>query len=145
MTCNIFFVPLQDPLFVDMIGTCHTELCKPAVLQPKHLTRYRQHVARGFSVFPPEVCRRFQIPVWILFTETWSNYLLPQPIQELKSECVIHSENELFLLSCLPDSKAEVSFFFSFSFFLGGEEGEKSVNLHDSSQGDPIWPWREGG
>ncbi|XP_071497349.1 cilia- and flagella-associated protein 65-like [Diadema antillarum] len=44
----------QEPLFVDMIGTCHTELCKPAVLQPKHLTRYRQHVARGFSVFPPE-------------------------------------------------------------------------------------------
>ncbi|XP_041477861.1 LOW QUALITY PROTEIN: cilia- and flagella-associated protein 65-like [Lytechinus variegatus] len=51
VTC---LVQNQDPLFVDMIGTCHTELCKPAVLQPIHLTRYRQHVAGGFSVFPPE-------------------------------------------------------------------------------------------
>ncbi|PIK59519.1 putative coiled-coil domain-containing protein [Apostichopus japonicus] len=45
----------QDPLFVDLIGTCHTELAKPAILQPKHLDRYRIHEARGFSVFPPEL------------------------------------------------------------------------------------------
>ncbi|XP_038048739.1 cilia- and flagella-associated protein 65-like [Patiria miniata] len=44
----------QDPLFLDLIGTCHTELVKPAVLQPQHLSRYRIHQARGFSVFPPE-------------------------------------------------------------------------------------------
>ncbi|XP_071792552.1 cilia- and flagella-associated protein 65-like [Asterias amurensis] len=44
----------QDPLFLDLIGTCHTELIKPAVLQPKHLEKYMEHEARGFSVFPPE-------------------------------------------------------------------------------------------
>ena len=42
-------------MFVDLIGTLHTELNKPAVLQPKHLMQYRTNMARGFSVFPPEV------------------------------------------------------------------------------------------
>ncbi|XP_022101804.1 cilia- and flagella-associated protein 65-like isoform X2 [Acanthaster planci] len=44
----------QDALFLDLIGTCHTELVKPAVLQPEHLTRFRVHLTRGFTVFPPE-------------------------------------------------------------------------------------------
>ncbi|KAK3591649.1 hypothetical protein CHS0354_040559 [Potamilus streckersoni] len=44
----------QGPLFLDLIGTCHSELIKPAVLLSKHLERFRVHVERGFSVFPPE-------------------------------------------------------------------------------------------
>ncbi|XP_072031285.1 cilia- and flagella-associated protein 65-like [Amphiura filiformis] len=51
VTC---LVQNQYPLFVDLIGTLHTELNKPAVLQPKHLNQYRTNMARGFSVFPPE-------------------------------------------------------------------------------------------
>ncbi|XP_019617941.1 PREDICTED: cilia- and flagella-associated protein 65-like [Branchiostoma belcheri] len=45
----------HDPLYVDMIGTCHTELVKPAVLHLHHLERYQKHVERGFSLFPPEL------------------------------------------------------------------------------------------
>lgn len=44
----------KGPLFLDLIGTCHSELVKPAVLQSKHLDNYRTHVERGFSIYPPE-------------------------------------------------------------------------------------------
>lgn len=44
----------QGPLYLDLIGTCHSELVKPAVLLSKHLDNFRSHVERGFSVFPPE-------------------------------------------------------------------------------------------
>ena len=44
----------QDPVFLDLIGTCHSETVKPAVLQPKHIRRYHAHVDRGFSFIPPE-------------------------------------------------------------------------------------------
>ncbi|KAL4217273.1 hypothetical protein ACF0H5_023724 [Mactra antiquata] len=44
----------KGPLFLDLIGTCHSELVKPAVLQAKHLDNFRTHVERGFSVYPPE-------------------------------------------------------------------------------------------
>ncbi|XP_064598008.1 LOW QUALITY PROTEIN: cilia- and flagella-associated protein 65-like [Liolophura sinensis] len=44
----------QGPLFLDLIGTCHSELVKPSVLLAKHIDRYWTHVQRGFSVFSPE-------------------------------------------------------------------------------------------
>ena len=45
----------QGPLFLDVLGTCHSEMVKPAVLLAKHLDRYKCHVERGLSVYPPEV------------------------------------------------------------------------------------------
>lgn len=50
----VCLVQNQDPLFLDLIGTCHSETVKPAVLQSKHVDRYRIHVDRGLSMFPPE-------------------------------------------------------------------------------------------
>jgi len=47
-------VVLQAPVFLDLLGTCHSELVKPAVLLSKHLDNFRTHVERGFSLFPPE-------------------------------------------------------------------------------------------
>ncbi|XP_076088229.1 cilia- and flagella-associated protein 65-like isoform X2 [Mytilus galloprovincialis] len=44
----------QGPLFLDLIGTCHSETVKPAVLLSKHLDRYKCHVERGLSTYPPE-------------------------------------------------------------------------------------------
>ncbi|XP_052814504.1 cilia- and flagella-associated protein 65-like isoform X2 [Mya arenaria] len=44
----------RGPLFLDLLGTAHSELIKPAVIQSHHLDNYRTHVERGFSVFPPE-------------------------------------------------------------------------------------------
>ncbi|KAJ7389222.1 hypothetical protein OS493_032690 [Desmophyllum pertusum] len=51
LTC---LVQNQDPLFIDVFGTCHTEQVKPAVLEKKHLDRYHTHVSRGFSKIAPE-------------------------------------------------------------------------------------------
>ncbi|KAK3083386.1 hypothetical protein FSP39_021362 [Pinctada imbricata] len=44
----------QGPLFLDLLGTCHSELMKPAVLLGKHLDQYKCHVQRGLSLYPPE-------------------------------------------------------------------------------------------
>ncbi|XP_078326129.1 cilia- and flagella-associated protein 65-like isoform X1 [Crassostrea virginica] len=51
LTCMIHN---QGPLFLDLLGTCHSELVKPAVLLSRHLDRYKCHVERGLSVYPPE-------------------------------------------------------------------------------------------
>ncbi|XP_008257396.3 cilia- and flagella-associated protein 65 isoform X1 [Oryctolagus cuniculus] len=45
----------QDPLFLDLIGTCHSDSSKPAILKPQHLTWYRTHLARGLTLYPPHV------------------------------------------------------------------------------------------
>ncbi|KAM7380772.1 hypothetical protein PAMP_004045 [Pampus punctatissimus] len=37
------FILHRDPEFLDLIGTCHSELQKPAVLKPEHLLLYRLH------------------------------------------------------------------------------------------------------
>ena len=42
-------------MFIDLLGTCHTETVKPAVLQAKHLRRFQLHEDRGLSFIPPEV------------------------------------------------------------------------------------------
>ncbi|KAJ8320586.1 hypothetical protein KUTeg_002173 [Tegillarca granosa] len=44
----------QGPLFLDLLGTCHSEMVKPAVLQTRHLDLYKCHVERGLSLYPPE-------------------------------------------------------------------------------------------
>ncbi|KAK7484650.1 hypothetical protein BaRGS_00024058, partial [Batillaria attramentaria] len=44
----------QGPLFLDLMGTCHSETMKPAVLLSKHIQKFRTHVQRGFSFYPPE-------------------------------------------------------------------------------------------
>ncbi|XP_074047437.1 cilia- and flagella-associated protein 65 isoform X2 [Macrotis lagotis] len=45
----------QEPLFLDIIGTCHSYDAKPAVLRPRHLKWYRTHTARGLTLFSPDV------------------------------------------------------------------------------------------
>ncbi|XP_013412505.1 cilia- and flagella-associated protein 65-like [Lingula anatina] len=50
----VCLVQNQGPLFLDLLGTCHSETMKPAVLQCKHVERLRVHTQRGLSFFPPE-------------------------------------------------------------------------------------------
>ncbi|XP_073490445.1 cilia- and flagella-associated protein 65 [Aquarana catesbeiana] len=45
----------QDPLFVDLIGTCHSDTDKPAIVLPKHLPLYRTNMARGLTIYPPDI------------------------------------------------------------------------------------------
>jgi len=40
---------------VELMGTCHSEVQKAAVLKPVHIQRYQLHVERGLSFDPPEV------------------------------------------------------------------------------------------
>ncbi|XP_053327812.1 cilia- and flagella-associated protein 65 [Spea bombifrons] len=45
----------QDPLFLDLIGTCHSDTEKPAIVLPKHLPLYRKNAIRGLTAYPPDV------------------------------------------------------------------------------------------
>eukprot|EP00118_Oscarella_pearsei_P004948 m.21985 g.21985 ORF g.21985 m.21985 type:complete len:1729 (+) comp28260_c0_seq1:44-5230(+) len=45
----------QEPLFIDLLGLCHTEQVRPASLEFKHLINYRQRKAAGLSHYPPEL------------------------------------------------------------------------------------------
>jgi len=44
----------QPPLYLDLMGTCHSETEKPAVLKYDHVVRYHTHVERGLSFIAPE-------------------------------------------------------------------------------------------
>ncbi|TRY54345.1 hypothetical protein DNTS_011111 [Danionella cerebrum] len=52
MTCLLLH---KEPLFLDVIGTCHSEQLKPAILSPRHLRIYRTNLLRGFSLYPPDL------------------------------------------------------------------------------------------
>ncbi|XP_016378792.1 coiled-coil domain-containing protein 108-like [Sinocyclocheilus rhinocerous] len=45
----------REPLFLDLIGTCHSEQLKPAVLTPRHLSIYRMNLLRGLTCYPPDI------------------------------------------------------------------------------------------
>ena len=40
---------------MDLIGTCHSELLKPAILHPRHLHVYRLNLLRGLTCYPPDI------------------------------------------------------------------------------------------
>lgn len=42
--CSVFTLnpPLQEPVFLDLIGTCHSKLQQPTVLKPEHLLQCYQ-------------------------------------------------------------------------------------------------------
>ncbi|KAA0715982.1 Cilia- and flagella-associated protein 65 [Triplophysa tibetana] len=52
LTCLILH---REPLFLDLIGTCHSEQSKPAILNPRHLNAYRLNLLRGFTCYPPDI------------------------------------------------------------------------------------------
>lgn len=40
---------------MDLIGTCHSEQLKPAILKPRHLSVYRLNLLRGLTCYPPDL------------------------------------------------------------------------------------------
>ncbi|XP_048390683.2 cilia- and flagella-associated protein 65 isoform X2 [Stegostoma tigrinum] len=45
----------QDPLFLDLIGTCHTDQLTPAILKPRHIELYHTNMVRGLTFYPPDI------------------------------------------------------------------------------------------
>ncbi|XP_066497191.1 cilia- and flagella-associated protein 65 isoform X2 [Hoplias malabaricus] len=45
----------REPIFLDLIGTCHSEQLKPAILHPRHLNVYRLNLLRGLTCYPPDI------------------------------------------------------------------------------------------
>ncbi|XP_056144876.1 cilia- and flagella-associated protein 65 [Lampris incognitus] len=46
-----------DPTFLDIIGTCHSELQQPTILRPRHLVLYHLHQCYGLTQYPPDLLR----------------------------------------------------------------------------------------
>ncbi|XP_070771214.1 cilia- and flagella-associated protein 65 [Enoplosus armatus] len=55
VTCLIL---QRDPTFLDLIGTCHSELQQPAILKPEHLVLYELHWYRRQN--PPDTLSAMQ-------------------------------------------------------------------------------------
>ncbi|XP_013095381.2 cilia- and flagella-associated protein 65-like isoform X1 [Biomphalaria glabrata] len=49
----------QSPLFLDLLGTCHSENQQPAILRMRHILKYFTHVERGLSVIAPDQLNKF--------------------------------------------------------------------------------------
>ncbi|NXS88297.1 CFA65 protein, partial [Erpornis zantholeuca] len=45
----------QEPMYVDFLGTCHSDTAKPTTLQERHLTWYRTNMVRGLTFYPPDI------------------------------------------------------------------------------------------
>ncbi|XP_019896730.2 cilia- and flagella-associated protein 65 isoform X1 [Esox lucius] len=45
----------REPLFLDLLGTCHSEQQTPATLRPRHLVLYQKNWSRGLTYYPPDV------------------------------------------------------------------------------------------
>ncbi|NXD06142.1 CFA65 protein, partial [Nothocercus nigrocapillus] len=45
----------QEPIYVDLFGTCHSDLDKPAILRARHLSWYKTNIVRGLTFYPPDI------------------------------------------------------------------------------------------
>ncbi|KAJ8004474.1 hypothetical protein DPEC_G00136070 [Dallia pectoralis] len=45
----------RELLFLDLLGTCHSEQQKSAILRPRHLVLYHKNRSRGLTCYPPDV------------------------------------------------------------------------------------------
>jgi len=64
---------MQGVLNLEVLGTCHGEMEKAAVLKPIHIKRYQLHVERGLSFDPPEVSTHHYIVVIHILKSIMSN------------------------------------------------------------------------
>ncbi|XP_035030976.2 cilia- and flagella-associated protein 65 [Hippoglossus stenolepis] len=88
----------RDPLFLDLIGTCHSELQKPAILKPEHLVLYKFHWYRRQS--PTDtLCAMEQEPS---VDQQDQHCTLEEPNQRPDSSAVVlKTPMEEFYQSCL--------------------------------------------
>ncbi|XP_069472961.1 cilia- and flagella-associated protein 65 [Ambystoma mexicanum] len=68
----------QEPLYLDLIGTCHSEEGNPAVLLSKHLSQYRKNMGRGLTFYPPDILGAM-LKEGKLRLESDGSLLLPPP------------------------------------------------------------------
>lgn len=136
----------QGPLYLDLIGTCHSELIKPAVLLSKHLQRFRTHVQRGFSFYPPEqlneLVREQKLEVdeeGCLVSSEIENPAVPvdiPPFEEYFNDG-FHSD----VVHAVPHVSADVNFAdFGKCQNLRSIE-EKTVNITNHTRGKVIVQW----
>uniref|UniRef100_A0A8C3S3X0 Coiled-coil domain containing 108 n=1 Tax=Chelydra serpentina TaxID=8475 RepID=A0A8C3S3X0_CHESE len=68
----------QNPLFLDLFGTCHSDTTKPTILRPRHLSWYRTSMARGLTFYPPDILSSMLREGKLLMDENRALMLPPQ-------------------------------------------------------------------
>ncbi|XP_026521138.1 cilia- and flagella-associated protein 65 [Notechis scutatus] len=76
----------QDPLFLDLVGTCHTETTSPIPLKMKDMSRYKTHMARGLTFFPPDILGTMLKEGKLLVDENGALTLPPEMLQDKPPE-----------------------------------------------------------
>uniref|UniRef100_A0A670JW57 Cilia and flagella associated protein 65 n=1 Tax=Podarcis muralis TaxID=64176 RepID=A0A670JW57_PODMU len=76
----------QDPLFIDLIGTCHSETMSPNILRLSDITRYKTHMARGLTFFPPDILGTMLKEGKLLVDETGALTLPPEMLEDKPPE-----------------------------------------------------------
>ncbi|XP_062972842.1 cilia- and flagella-associated protein 65 [Elgaria multicarinata webbii] len=76
----------QDPLFLDLVGTCHTETTSPVILKLKDLAMYRTHMARGLTFFPPDILGTMLKEGKLLVDENGALTLPPEVLEDKPPE-----------------------------------------------------------
>nr|XP_034983136.1 cilia- and flagella-associated protein 65 isoform X1 [Zootoca vivipara] len=76
----------QGPLFIDLIGTCHSETMNPNILRLSDITRYKTHMARGLTFFPPDILGTMLKEGKLLVDETGALTLPPEMLEDKPPE-----------------------------------------------------------
>ncbi|XP_053117944.1 cilia- and flagella-associated protein 65 isoform X2 [Hemicordylus capensis] len=76
----------QEPLFLDLLGTCHSKTLNPRILKVKDLTRYRTHMARGLTFYPPDILGTMLQEGKLLVDENGALTLPPEMLEDKSPE-----------------------------------------------------------
>ncbi|KAK7113832.1 cilia- and flagella-associated protein 65-like isoform X2 [Littorina saxatilis] len=136
----------QGPLYLDLMGTCHAEMMKPAVLLSKHVKRFHTHVARGFSFYPPEQLNELMQEKKLLVDEDGC-LVTPQdekaaiPVEVPPFEEYFNDGFHSDTISSVPHVSADihVADFGNCSSMRGIEE--KTINITNHTRGKVLVQW----
>ncbi|XP_030642525.1 cilia- and flagella-associated protein 65 [Chanos chanos] len=112
----------REPLFLDLIGTCHSEQQKPSILSPRHLHMYRKHLQRGLTSYPPDLLSDMLAENKLRLDEDETLLL-----QEVSSE-----NSDVF--QSLADRKPEEEYYHSNGVDCRGKESQSSPFSHVTVQ-----------
>ncbi|XP_056390442.1 cilia- and flagella-associated protein 65 [Hyla sarda] len=139
----------QDPLFVDLLGTCHSDMDKPSILLPKHLSIYRTNMARGLSVYSPDILDAM-LDSGKLSTDSSGALTLPEQDTDNPSpeKCVLNDAvSEFFNDEFNPEAPEPISHItastrdFNFGFCQCSCEAPLPLSLTNRTKGKVTVIW----
>eukprot|EP00795_Rhopilema_esculentum_P013350 gene13350-4200_t len=148
----ICLVHNQDPLYLDLFGTCHSDQITPGVLQKKHIERYDIHKTRGLSRISPEDLRSWlkderifvgedgclEVKDDILNDELVFSKVEDGPMEEFFNDGTVDELSTTVPHICVDVRSVE------FSRCTPGQVYHKTINVTNHTQGKVSCIWNSG-